>query len=82
MRKPKYPLPPRSMCSSWIHFILGIHSPSRELYLRTVGPKNRAEVEYLGRIRSYHKEMDRYKICTRTMTREEWKRYYRAARMV
>ena len=80
MKKPKYPSPPRSMCGSFFQWLLGIHSPSREFCLRMNGPQNEAERKYLKRIVSYHAEMDRYKIFTRTMTRDEWKAYHRAAR--
>ena len=80
MKKPKYPSPPRSMCSSFLHYILGIHSPSREFHLRICGPRNKAERKYLKRVDSYIDKMDLYKIHTRTMTRSEWKAYCRAER--
>lgn len=81
MKKPKYPSPPRSMCSSFLHYILGIHSPSREFHLRICGPRNKAERKYLKRVDSYIDKMDLYKIHTRTMTRDEWKAYHRAERI-
>lgn len=80
MKKPKYPSPPRSMCSSFLHYILGIRSPSREFSLRICGPRNKAERKYLKRVDSYIDKMDLYKIYTRTMTRSEWKAYHRAER--
>lgn len=81
MKKPKYPSPPRSMCNSFLHYILGIHSPSCELRLRMNGPKNKAEQKYYFRVMSYHEQVDQYKIFTRTMGRSEWKAYHRAARI-
>lgn len=80
MKKPKYPSPPRSMCRSWIHYVLGIHSPSCELRLRMNGPQNTAEKKYYFKVMSYHEQVDQYKLFTRTMTRGEWKAYYRAER--
>lgn len=81
MKRPKYPSPPRSMCGGFIQWLLGIHSPSRELHLRMYGPQNEAERKYYASIVAYHQEMERYKIFTRTMTRGEWKVYYHAERL-
>ena len=80
MKKPKYPSPPRSMCRSWIHYVLGIHSPSCEFRLRMNGPQNTAEKKYYFKVMSYHEQVDHYKLFTRTMTRGEWEAYYRAER--
>lgn len=80
MKRPKYPSPPRSMCGNFFQWLMGIHSPSRELALRMRGPQNEAERKYYARVMTYHKEMDRYKISTRTMSRSEWKAYHRAER--
>lgn len=81
MKKPKYPSPPRCMCTSWFKFILGVHSPSKELSLLLRGPQNDAERKYYNRIVKYRNELTQYKIHTRTMTGSEWKAYYRAVRI-
>ena len=81
MKKPKYPSPPRSMCRSWLHYVLGIHSPSCELRLRMIGPQNTAEKKYYFKVMSYHEQVGQYKLFTRTMTRDEWKAYQRAERI-
>ena len=45
------------------------------------GPQNTAEKKYYFKVMSYHEQVDQYKIFSRTMTRDEWKAYHRAARI-
>ena len=80
MKPPKYPSPPLSMCGSFFHWIMGIHSPSQEMRLSLSGPLNRAERRYCAKVKAYHKDMARYKIATRTMSRNEWKSHHTAER--
>lgn len=80
MKPPKFPSPPRSLCGSWLHWILGIHSPSKEMIFFCVGPRNKYEEKYQRKRTDYFAKMNQYKLHSRTMTKSEWTDYYRKLR--
>lgn len=64
MKRSKPPRPPRSICSSWLRWAFGIVSPSL-LFLRSWQPE----------VAKYREDMAEYRLATRQMTRQEWRRY-------
>ena len=73
---PKPPRIPRSLCSSFLHYILQIPSPS--LYFAARG--SRKHSEYFYNVYKWHIKCIEYKIANRTCTRSEWKEYRKAVR--
>ena len=78
-KKPLPPIIPRCLCSSWIHWLLQIPSPSRfvdEAFKRT----NPIAMRYFFKHDHFLGQWYEWKIAMRTCTRNEWhtyRRYYR-----
>lgn len=66
MKRLKPPRPPRSICGSWLHCMLGIVSPSKLLLAGA-----------LPEVTMYMDSLDEYRLATRQMTRKQWRRYIR-----
>ena len=70
MKKPK---PPKSiLADNPTKRLLGVVSPSKFMNQGLRGDEELIE---------YIKKMQQYGICTRTMSKEEWRVYYRSKRM-
>lgn len=70
MKKPK---PPKSiLADDPIKRLLDVVSPSKFMNQSFRGDEELIE---------YKKKMQQYGICTRTMSKEEWRVYYRSKRM-
>lgn len=77
--KPKPPIVPRCLCSSFLHWCLQIRSPSRVTDLMFTGRDQKAN-KYFQEVRSYIGQLLRWKINKRICTRNEWheyRKYYR-----
>ena len=79
MKAPKPPRIPRCLCSSWLHFFLGIASPSCFLSQRMF-PTDAKAVAYFNALGKYKMAMTEYRIANRTCARAEWYGYYRQKR--
>lgn len=78
MDKPKPPKLPRCFFRSWLHYLLGIPSPSLHCKLSFI-PTPEAK-EYFAKVREYNDKLILWKIENRTCTREEWALWYRRKR--
>lgn len=77
MRKPKPPRNPRCHYKSFIHYLLGIVSPSLVWSVH-----NDKTEKYWKKMQKYKLDVIRYKIENRTCTREEYKALIRHQRTV
>lgn len=75
MRKPKPPKHPRCHYTSSAHYALGIVSPSLVFAVH-----NEYTQKFWDDMHRYNLDMIRYKIYTRTCTKEEYKQLMRAER--
>lgn len=70
--KLKPPKPPRSLYGNWLHWILGIKSPSR-MFMASMNPTPE-EAMYFRACEDYEIWLIVCKIEKRTCTRQEWDR--------
>lgn len=70
--KLKAPKPPRSLYGNWLHWILGIKSPSR-MFMASMNPTPE-EAGYFSACVDYEMYVIACKVESRTCTRQEWDR--------
>lgn len=75
---PEPPKMPRCFYRSWVHYLLGIPSPSRHFNL-SFNPTPEAK-EYFKSYKEYQDKLMLWKIENRTCTREEWASWYKRKR--
>ena len=72
----KRPKPPRCLCASFAHFVLGLASPS--LYfknlLNSTDPK---VIKFFEKQKKYFRDVLEWKINNRTATKQEYKKWRR-----
>lgn len=73
--KLKPPKPPRSLYRNWIHWVLGIKSPSK-VFIASMNPTPE-EAAYFRAYEDYEVWLIVCKVENRTCTRQEWDRLRR-----
>lgn len=71
--KPKPPKIPRSLCGSWLHWLLQIPSPSRMTAAAWPVNQKREHKKYFEDRVEYEINVILWKIENRTCTRAEWR---------
>ena len=70
--KPKPPKIPRSLCGSWLHWLLQIPSPSKIVWASWPVNQRPEHKKYIDARAEYNENLILWKIENRTCTREEW----------
>ena len=84
MKKVKRPHPPRCLCNSLLHWFFGIVSPSKHFRYATMWTREQPEQvkKYFAALRDYEEYVFMQRLNARSVTKEEWKQYYRQQRHI